>query len=209
MKNLPYTYLIYCKSTKQYYYGVRYSKNCNPTDLWKSYFTSSKYVRNLINKYGKDDFLFEIRKTFINSYKARCWEQKVLTRMNASKRKDFINKNNSGFPNGQNRIWITNGKQNKFIDILEIDNYTDWKKGRTFSKTTKQKISKTRQSQNIINKPNHTREQKIKWSKMRKGKINGRDTSKPVIINNKKYISIKQAMKETGLSRYIIKQLNP
>jgi hypothetical protein len=44
---------------------------------------------------------------------------------------------------------------------------------------------------------------------MRKGKINGRDTSKPVIVNNKKYSSIKQAMLETGLSRYIIKQSNP
>ena len=209
MKNIPYTYLIYCKTTKQYYYGVRYSKNCNPKDLWKSYFTSSNYVRELITKYGKNDFLFEVRKTFSNSYRARCWEQKVLTKLNVVKRNDFINKNNSGFPNGQNRAWITNGKQNKFIDILEIDNCVGWKPGKTFSQETKEKISKTRKLQNIINKPNHTKAQKIKWSMMRKGKINGRDTSKPVIINNKHYKSIKQAMVETGLSRYIIKQTNP
>ena len=50
--------------TNTLYYGVQYSKNCNPTNLWKTYFTSSEYVSSLIKEYGKDSFSYEIRKTF-------------------------------------------------------------------------------------------------------------------------------------------------
>ena len=30
----------------KWYYGVRYSKNCNPSEFWVTYFTSSKYVND-------------------------------------------------------------------------------------------------------------------------------------------------------------------
>jgi hypothetical protein len=75
---IPFTYLIKCIPTNQFYYGVKYSKNCQPSDLWTSYFTSSKYVRSLIGKYGKDAFEFQIRKTFKSQKKAKIWESKVL-----------------------------------------------------------------------------------------------------------------------------------
>jgi len=47
--HIPYTYLIGWTSTNKYYYGVRFAKNCNPSELFITYFTSSKHVKNYIN----------------------------------------------------------------------------------------------------------------------------------------------------------------
>lgn len=209
MKNTPFTYLIYCKSTKQYYYGVRYSKNCSPTDLWKTYFTSSSYVKELIKKYGKSDFLFEIRKLFNNSNDARIWEQKVLLKLNVSVRADFINKTNTGLVTGENRIWITNGTDNKFIEYSELPIYPLWIKGRTFSENTRKKISKANKGKlsgdtNPMFGKTHSIEQRKKFSDDRKGRLCGRVTSKSVSINGVLYPTIKEAMLSTGISRYII-----
>ena len=199
----PYTYLLKCIPTNQYYYGVRYSKNCHPSDIWKTYYTSSLYIKQLVKQYGKDSFLYEVRKVFKSSTAARRWEQKVLTRLNAASRLDFINKSNCVCPTGQNRIWVTDGCNNKFIDIL--DNIpAGWREGRSFSDTTKNKISQIRKTQKIINRPSHTDKQKAQWSEQRSGRINGRDSSKEVNINGITYRTINDATKATGISRYII-----
>ena len=203
MKNIPYTYLIYCKTTQQFYYGVRYSKNCKPDDLWNTYFTSSNYVHDLIKKYGKSDFLFEIRKIFTNSNKARKWEEKVLKKLNVANRTDFINQSNSICPTGQNRVWITKETQNKFIDINEIENYPNWNKGRYFSLDTRKKLS-CWQKGRAPNIPNHSIEQKQKWSVMRKGIINSPSRLKPVTINDITYKSTQDASLSTGISVYFI-----
>jgi hypothetical protein len=87
----PYTYLIKHIPTDQYYYGVRYAKKCNPNDLWKAYFTSSKRVKNLIEQYGKDSFEYEVRKTFDSIEDAQNWEKRVLMKMRIPHRKDFLN----------------------------------------------------------------------------------------------------------------------
>ena len=78
--------------TNTFYYGVRYAHGCDPSELFVTYFTSSKYVTNLIKCFGVDSFQYEIRKTFSNADKARKWETKVLKRINAVSRNDFINK---------------------------------------------------------------------------------------------------------------------
>lgn len=204
---MPYTYLIYNLTTKQYYYGVRYSKNCHPTDLWKTYFTSSTAIRQLISLYGKEDFLVTIRKTFNSSQQARKWEHKLLRRINAAGRSDFLNKNNSVCPTGQERMWITDGTTNKFIDIHDRCNYATWQEGKIISQETSQKISNARKLQHIVNRPKHTSAQKLAWSKQRKGRVNGRNTSKPIKLYNKEYPNIVSAMAATGLSRYKILQL--
>jgi hypothetical protein len=92
--NIPYTYLITHVPTGKKYYGVRYAINCRPNDLWNTYFTSSKKIKTLIEETGKDSFKYEIRKTFSNADDAREWEHKVLRRMNASGRDDFLNMTN-------------------------------------------------------------------------------------------------------------------
>lgn len=94
----PYTYLLFNKITKQFYYGVRYASKCNPKDFWKDYYTSSNHVHKLIEEYGKDSFEFEIRKIFDNEVSARTWESKVLRRIKAVDRNDFLNKHDSYGP---------------------------------------------------------------------------------------------------------------
>jgi hypothetical protein len=91
MENLYYTYLIGWSKLNKFYYGVRYSKNCTPEDLWKTYFTSSKYVRKFRKENGEPDII-QIRKTFNDSLKARLFENKVLKRLNVIKNEKWLNK---------------------------------------------------------------------------------------------------------------------
>lgn len=57
---LAYTYIIRNKITDQFYYGSRYHnvrKNRTPEeDLWIYYFTTSKYVKDDIDIFGKESF---------------------------------------------------------------------------------------------------------------------------------------------------------
>jgi hypothetical protein len=83
MQHKCYTYLIKCVPTNQCYYGVRWANTCEPKqDLWNHYFTSSKYVKDLIKQHGIKAFKYEIRKEFDSKEKAIAWEEKVLKRIN-------------------------------------------------------------------------------------------------------------------------------
>lgn len=86
----PYTYLIGWTHINKYYYGVRYKNNCNPTDFWVNYFTSSKKVQETRKQYGEPDIV-EIRKTFDNKEKAILWEQKVLKRLKVKTNIKWLN----------------------------------------------------------------------------------------------------------------------
>jgi hypothetical protein len=88
----PYTYLIKWSSTGMKYYGVRYAKGCNPEEFWVSYFTSSDFVNQYVEKHGDPDVRI-IRKKFNNPDQARLWESKVLKRLKVANRIDFLNKN--------------------------------------------------------------------------------------------------------------------
>lgn len=90
----PYTYLIGWSDHNKYYYGVRYAKDCHPSDLWSSYFTSSNRVKDFREEYGEPDIV-QVRKTFDNKEKAIDWEYCVLRRMRVSKRNDFLNINSN------------------------------------------------------------------------------------------------------------------
>lgn len=89
---IPYTYLLKCIPENKYYYGVRYAQGCCPADFWTTYHTSSDYVDNAIKTFGKDSFIFEIRKIFTSTSAARDWENRVLKRIRAKDRNDFYNK---------------------------------------------------------------------------------------------------------------------
>lgn len=93
LDNIPYTYLIGWSNLNKWYYGVRFSKDCDPSDLFVTYFTSSKYVKEFIKINGNPDVV-EIRKTFDSneSNKARIYEHKVLRRLKVVNRNDFLNK---------------------------------------------------------------------------------------------------------------------
>lgn len=92
----PYTYLVTFVDPGTWevkvYYGVRYAHNCDPSDLFTTYFTSSIYVKDLILKHGLQCFSSQVRRTFSTREEALQWEQKVLRRMKVLRRDDFINK---------------------------------------------------------------------------------------------------------------------
>lgn len=93
----PYTYCIRHLPSGKRYYGVRYARNCDPADLWESYFTSSKYIADLIEADGKEAFTTEIRKTFETVEKAVAWEQRVLRRLKILEGNDnWLNRNVGG-----------------------------------------------------------------------------------------------------------------
>ena len=94
---IPYTYRIGWSDQNRYYYGVRYSKDAHPNDLWKTYFTSSKHVKHYAKKYGDPDVL-EIRRTFGSGDDARLWEKKVLVRANLKENTAYLNHTNNGAP---------------------------------------------------------------------------------------------------------------
>jgi hypothetical protein len=92
---IPYTYLIGWTHLNKYYYGVRYAKKCNPSDLWISYFTSSKNVKQLRKEEGEPDVI-QVRKLFVNPQSALLWEHKVLKRLNSVKDPKWLNQSNAG-----------------------------------------------------------------------------------------------------------------
>jgi hypothetical protein len=93
----PYTYLLKCIPTNQYYYGVRW-RNRLPAeqDFWIHYFTSSKKVADLRKQYGNSAFLFEIRREFDTTEAAMIWEEKVLIKMKVLQDSKWLNGNIRG-----------------------------------------------------------------------------------------------------------------
>jgi len=86
-----FTYYLYHKPTKKKYYGAKYKLGSNPSDLWKTYFSSSKHVHKLIEEYGKDSFEYEIRKTFSNKDDCISWEQRVLKKLKVKTNPEWLN----------------------------------------------------------------------------------------------------------------------
>jgi hypothetical protein len=93
----PYTYLIGWPKLNTYYYGVRYSKKCDPSDFWITYFTSSKKVKEFVIKHGEPT-VKQIRKVFNNELSARLWEHRVLKRINVVGTDQWLNTHYSMAP---------------------------------------------------------------------------------------------------------------
>ena len=132
---IPYTYLLTHLPTNTHYYGVRYKKGCHPKDFWIDYHTSSKYIADMINEYGLNSFTFQIRKIFTNSKEARRWESRVLKRMHAVTRTDFINRTDSDiiFFHDPEFKWYNDGTTNT---LSAASPGTNWVIGRLRQKPT-------------------------------------------------------------------------
>ena len=145
--NKPYTYLIGWSHLNKFYYGVRYAKDCHPSDFWNKYFTSSKYVAECREEHGEPDIV-QIRKTFDLREQAIDWETKVLTRMKVISREDFLNKN----VGGMSYIMTDEQRANKskFMSALHkgkkktpehIEKVAATKRGKHMSAKSKAKVS--------------------------------------------------------------------
>lgn len=89
MNRIPYVYWLKNKSTGLKYVGVKYGKDADPQLFFKTYFTSSKHIKKLIEKFGKEDFIYKIIKIFNNPYEALQYENK-LNRL-AFYKDDYLN----------------------------------------------------------------------------------------------------------------------
>jgi hypothetical protein len=127
----PYTYRIFHRPTKTYYYGAKYSKKSDPATFWVDYFTSSKIVHSLIEQYGTHTFEIQRIKSFNTKEETLLWETKFLTKINAAARSDWLNMHN-----GDGKFFSCKGGKKKGSPASN--------KGIPLSKEQKEKISKTR-----------------------------------------------------------------
>jgi len=142
----PYTYLITFKLTGERYYGVRYKQGCNPSDLWSTYYTSSKRVKQLLAQHGADAFSVEIRRTFTDKQSALLWEHTVLRRLNAAQHSGYLNENNGnkqffggGVPKGFKHTEEARRKMSE-----NSKGHRNGKFGKPLSQETKRKLSEAR-----------------------------------------------------------------
>jgi hypothetical protein len=98
-----YTYLIGWTNLNKWYYGVRFAKKSKPSELWRTYFTSSKYVKEFRLLHGEPDVI-QIRKTFLIKEEAIQWESKILTKMDVIHNPKWLNRtNNQAIRDGSGR----------------------------------------------------------------------------------------------------------
>jgi len=168
MKSIPYTYLIGWSQISKYYYGVRYSKDCHPNDLWTTYFTSSNLVKDLRQQHGDPDII-QVRRTFDSRERAILWEQKVLRRMEVLNSPRWVNQNIAGAINiaTQSTEHVRKRTENKKhnprqreIALMALQKAVASNRGRKQSEETQRKKRET--YKNNINK-NKISAQRESW----------------------------------------------
>jgi len=154
----PYTYVIGWSNKNKYYYGCRYAKKSDPSDLWVSYFTSSIQVKKMRAQLGEPD-VRRVHKIFDNVEECVLFEKRMLQRL--VRNPSFINRNVAGAIIGGNStprtekqkntarelmkkmsggIWYTDGtRMKRFTNIMDIPE--GWKRG--FPDGYKHKIANT------------------------------------------------------------------
>jgi len=136
----PYTYLIGWTKYDKWYYGVRYAKNCHPSDLWVKYFTSSKHVKEFREINGEPDVI-QIRKKFNNHKDALIWEECVLRRLKVSKSDKWLNiTHNRGFPLLSE---LPEDVQRRRSELISKSSKSRSYPGRVISEKSKEKSRKT------------------------------------------------------------------
>ena len=181
----PYTYLIGWSEHQKFYYGVRYAKKANPSELWVSYFTSSPIVKRFVKEHGQPDIV-QVRKVFTDRITAITWEQKVLRKVNIKNNEKWLNGNLAGaiFKN----LDHMRGKQGHMAGKTHSDEAKEkmrqaklgkssWNKGVKLSDNHKEKLSKAKENyvpwnagkQGLQKHSDETKE-KIRLSKLKTNK---------------------------------------
>ncbi len=92
----PFTYVVTHVATEHRYYGAKYSEGCQPSDLWCTYFTSSRVICGLVKAEGREAFQTEVRKTFASVEACLNWELSVLRRLKVDTNDRWYNKSAGG-----------------------------------------------------------------------------------------------------------------
>jgi hypothetical protein len=152
-----FTYLLKWTASDIKYYGVRYKDSATLESVGTTYFSSSRYVKQYIKENGTPDFI-QIRKIFDTKLQAKRWEEKVIRRVKAITKKDWLNKgNNNSFKDvvcdEEVRRRISDSKKGKRLGTMynngvlnKIYKSTDvvpggWVKGRLMSEKNIQHIT--------------------------------------------------------------------
>lgn len=179
MKNTPYTYLIGWSHLDMWYYGVRYSKDCHPSDLWRKYKTSSKEVKRFYQDHGPPDIV-KVRRIFDDVSKARKWESKVLWKIGPKNKFRLLNKSPFGIivNTPKSCRWVKKNSVSRFVLTQDLPIYIEngWTLGRHFSEEHKRKNSEsTKLYQAKHGSPTqgktHSEETKMKISTANKGRV--------------------------------------
>lgn len=147
-----YTYCIGWTTNNVFYYGVRYAKNCNPSDFWVTYFTSSKFVKIQREQYGEPDII-QIRKTFGNNpEKAKLWEDKVLRRLNVANKDNWLNKTQNNSFKGSYFPWNDGLTKETCLILLQTGRkISKTRKGQKASEKVKQKMKASAEARKHMN----------------------------------------------------------
>jgi hypothetical protein len=196
---ISYTYYLYHIPTGLKYYGARYANKVSPeNDLWIHYFSSSKKVHELIEKYGKESFQYQIRKTFKTKEECLDWEERFLRKINVIKRNDWLNSNIGGknfyipIVTKETREKMSLSQRGKIIPIEQRNKISKKLINRKLPQETKEKMSKSRKNKiftekhrnNLKNSRGHLL-QAEKQSKQYE--IIFKNGEKQIITNLKKY----------------------
>ncbi len=161
----PYVYQIKFVPTNQIYIGCQYANNANPENLWVTYFTSSKRVKQLIKEFGLTAWVVEKIIVCHTKKEAVTLEGRMQL---AADRASLINRrinntkfNLSGPFSDEHCLRISEGKKGG----------TSWTKGRKLSDVTKEKISKTRSKQGFLMSDEAKESMKRKLSILQTGRI--------------------------------------
>ena len=124
------------------YYGCRYAKGCDPSDLWVTYFTSSKYIPR------EEPIIKKIMKVFGEDIKkCREHESKFLKKVKAAKSNKWHNKTDidnfyhSGYHTEKTKEKIREKRKNQILTNERNEKVSKSLKGRNLSEEHKRKIS--------------------------------------------------------------------
>lgn len=139
---MAFSYLIGWSNHNKYYYGARWARGCSPSDLWTTYFTSSKHVKAFREQYGEPDIV-QVRKVFECVDRCRDYEGRVLRRLNVLHEDKWLNKSVNG-------RFLPTGPQTKEHIANRVASFKKTMKGkgtRSGAKHTPEAIEKMRQAQ--------------------------------------------------------------
>jgi hypothetical protein len=151
----PYYYVIKHKPSGKLYVGSQYGKNSNPENLLTTYFTSSKLVKELIEKDGVESFEIE----YIDCRPdAREYEQKFLMeRYKKHGREKFL------------QLYLNRNLSPGILLTEEIIEKANKKRKISNSISAKKLLEEGRHNFQLNPNPSYKKENKKKTSKRMKG----------------------------------------
>jgi hypothetical protein len=109
----PYFYIIQDIRNGMYYAGVRWNKECHPSELLmkNGYHTSSNRVKNILSEQGLDSFKIRKIKIFTTAIEAQEYEIRFLKKVDAM--------NNPRFYNGHNGENLMSYGTDKYYEYMK------------------------------------------------------------------------------------------